>query len=100
MFKEIDAADLKQRLDGGEQVALLDVRTEEEHEAQNIPNSKLIPLHELEERVDELEENRDKELIVYCRSGGRSAQACMFLQLSGFDNPVNLRGGILAWDST
>ena len=98
MIKEIDAAELKQRLDGGEQVVLLDVRSEEEHEAQNIPNSKLVPLPELEERLDELEDYRDKELIVYCRSGARSAQACMFLQMNGFKDPVNLRGGLLAWD--
>lgn len=97
MFKEIDAEDLRRRLDAGEQVALLDVRTEEEHEAENIPNSMLIPLHELEERIDELDDFRDTEIVVYCRSGNRSAQACMFLDMLGFSEPVNLRGGMLMW---
>jgi len=96
-FKEISSTDLKSRLNAGESVVLLDVRQPEEHAAENIPNSMLIPLGELEERIDELDDYRDKEIIVYCRSGARSANACMFLQMMGFDNPVNLRGGMLDW---
>jgi sulfur-carrier protein adenylyltransferase/sulfurtransferase len=96
-MKEINANDLKARLMAGEKVILLDVRQPEEHEAQHIPNSMLIPLGELEERIDELEEYRDKEIIVYCRSGARSGQACMFLEMLGFEHPINLRGGMLSW---
>ncbi|RPI69551.1 MAG: rhodanese-like domain-containing protein [Ignavibacteriae bacterium] len=96
-MKEINANDLKARLNAGEKVILLDVRQPEEHEAQHIPNSMLIPLGELEERIDELEEYRDKEIIVYCRSGARSGQACMFLEMLGFEHPINLRGGMLSW---
>jgi rhodanese-related sulfurtransferase len=97
MTKTITPAQLHERLDAGENVILLDVRQPEEHAEDNIPNSILIPLGELPERINELEAYRDKEIIVYCRSGNRSGQACMFLQMSGFTNPVNLSGGMLAW---
>ena len=97
MLNEISSADLKARLDAGEKVALLDVRQPEEHAAENIPNSLLIPLGELEERIDELDDYKEKELVVYCRSGARSANACMFLQMMGFEKAVNLRGGMLDW---
>lgn len=97
MLKEIAPAELKTRLSAGESPILLDVRQPEEHAEKNIPNSILIPLGELADRVDELEAYRNREIIVYCRSGNRSGQACMFLAASGFENPINLRGGMLAW---
>lgn len=96
-MKEITPTDLKARIAAGEDLILLDVRQPEEHAEVHIPNSILIPLGELEERIDELDEYRDKELIVYCRSGNRSGQACMFLDMMGFENTVNLRGGMLSW---
>ena len=98
MFKEIDAEELRERMSKGDNILLLDVRTDEEHEAENIPGSVHIPLHELEERIDELEQFRDRQIIIYCRSGNRSAQACMYLQLVGFEDLVNLRGGMMYWN--
>ena len=97
MIKEITGDELKARLNAGEQLMIVDVRQPEEREEINIPSSILIPLGELEERIDEIEDYREKEIIVYCRSGNRSANACMFLQMMGFENPVNLKGGMLAW---
>ena len=97
MTNRITVHELKSRLDAGEHPHLLDVRQNEEHEEFALEPSILIPLHELPERVAELDEYRNKELIVYCRSGNRSQQACMFLELSGFTNVVNLTGGMLAW---
>ena len=97
MIKEITGDELKARLNAGEQLMIVDVRQPEEREEINIPSSILIPLGELEERIDEIEDHREKEIIVYCRSGNRSANACMFLQMMGFENPVNLKGGMLAW---
>ncbi len=97
MINEILPDALKARLASNENVILLDVRQPEEHAEKNIPNSMLIPLGELPMRLAELEQLRDKEIVVYCRSGNRSGQACMFLQMQGFANPVNLRGGMLAW---
>lgn len=97
MINEILPDALKARLASNENVVLLDVRQPEEHAEKNIPNSILIPLGELPARMAELEQLKDKEIIVYCRSGNRSGQACMFLEMQGFTNPVNLRGGMLAW---
>lgn len=97
MINEIQPDALKARLAANENLVLLDVRQPEEHAEKNIPNSILIPLGELPARMAELEQLKDKEIIVYCRSGNRSGQACMFLQMQGFANPVNLRGGMLAW---
>lgn len=95
-MNQITAQSLKQRM-AIERVALLDVREPDEREVFHIAESIFIPLGELEERIDELLYLQDKELIVYCRSGNRSAQACMFLELSGFSNTVNLTGGTIAY---
>lgn len=97
MIQEITTADLRTRVDAGEKIVLLDVRQPEEFAEQHIPNSILIPLGELPERLDEIEEYRDKEIVVICRSGNRSGQACMFLTMSGFENVLNMRGGMLQW---
>ncbi|NQW30880.1 MAG: rhodanese-like domain-containing protein [Ignavibacteria bacterium] len=97
-MKEISAATLKQRMEN-EDLTLLDVRQPEEWEEFHIEGSIHIPLPDLELRVDELEQLKEKELIVLCLSGARSGQACMFLELSGFENPVNLKGGLMAFQA-
>lgn len=97
MIKEISNEDLKQRIADGEKIVVLDVRRPDEHAEKHIDGSILIPLHELEERIDELMPYKDSEIVVYCRSGNRSAQACMFLGMVGFEQAVNLRGGMLTW---
>ena len=82
------------------QIILLDVRTEAEYEAEHIQiegvETKNIPLSEIEERLNEL--NKSKVLIVYCRSGARSRQACEILAQHNF-TVFNLEGGITAWKS-
>ncbi|GMV53237.1 MAG: rhodanese-like domain-containing protein [Chlorobi bacterium] len=88
---------LKRRIENSEELIILDVRTNEEWDEFHLPGAIHIPLHELESRLSEIECHKDCEIIVYCRSGGRSGQACMFLELSGFCKPVNLKGGISAW---
>ncbi len=97
MIKEITADELRAKLEAGEDVLVLDVRQPEEHAEEAIPNSMLIPLGELEDRIDELEAYKDRPIVVYCRSGARSANACMFLSMLGFTNAVNLSGGMLYW---
>lgn len=97
MIMEISTSDLRARLDAGEDIMLLDVRQPEEYAEQHIPNSILVPLGELPDRIDEIEEYRDKEIVVICRSGNRSGQACMFLTMSGFGHVMNMRGGMLQW---
>ncbi|MGE5324102.1 MAG: molybdopterin-synthase adenylyltransferase MoeB [Actinomycetota bacterium] len=91
---EISVEDLKKKLDAKEDIFVLDVREPHEYKICNI-NGHLIPLNDLPKRVGELD--RDKETIVHCRSGVRSARAVGFLQQAGFQNVTNLAGGILAW---
>ena len=92
---EISVTDLKTRLDQGEDLFLLDVRNVDEHEEADIGGA-LIPLPQLSNRVDELEPHRDREIVVYCRSGGRSKVAVDMLRARGFE-ATNMAGGILAW---
>lgn len=75
---------------------LLDVREPYEHSQKNIPGSVLIPLGQLDHRLSELEKYKDKEIVVYCRSGSRSAYACNILRKQGF-NAINLSGGMISW---
>lgn len=76
---------------------LLDVRQPEEHAFVALPNSTLIPLAELAERLDEIEDWREREVVVYCHHGIRSAQAVAHLRAAGFTNAHNLAGGIDRW---
>ncbi len=92
---EVSVQDLHQMKQNNDDFLLLDVRRTDEHEYANIEGT-LIPLDELPHRIDELDEHKDRKLVVYCRSGGRSAQAVRFLRSMGFD-ALNLRGGIAAW---
>lgn len=90
----LSVQDLRSRLGSGDRPFLLDVRTPEEHAMADLGGSALIPLQDLPARLDELE--GQDEIVVYCRSGARSAQAASFLRARGFD-AINLEGGILAW---
>jgi adenylyltransferase/sulfurtransferase len=90
----IQAEELKQRLDAGENLFLLDVREEYEYDISNI-GGHLIPLAELPKRVHELDATR--EIIALCKMGTRSAQAVEVLHRAGFDKVRNLTGGIRAW---
>ena len=76
---------------------LLDVRQPEEHAVSSLGGT-LIPLGELPLRVEELEDHKNDELlVVHCQMGGRSAQAVKYLRMNGFDNVINLKGGMKAW---
>ena len=93
----ITPAEVKARLDAGEQLNLIDVREPAENAAFNIGGI-LCPLGKIKDfDIDELESLKDKEVILYCRSGNRSGQATMMLETMGFANPKNLVGGMLAW---
>ncbi len=99
-METITAAELKTRIDSGEKIYLLDVREQSEYDAGNMSNvgAVLIPLGKvMNAEIDEIEDWRHKEVIVHCRSGMRSMQACMMLEQLGFAKTVNLMGGILAW---
>jgi adenylyltransferase/sulfurtransferase len=92
---ETTVDELKRRLDRQEKLFILDVRNPEEFQICRIPGSTLIPLPELSQRLSELD--KDRELIVHCKSGMRSAKAVHFLREQGFRTVKNLKGGILAW---
>jgi sulfur-carrier protein adenylyltransferase/sulfurtransferase len=93
--KEIVPTTLKNWLDSGREVVLLDVREPFEAQICAIDGSRLIPLGDLPRRVNELDTADD--IVVYCRSGSRSAQAVQLLSTLGFTRAQNLKGGILAW---
>ena len=78
---------------------VLDVREDKEFAAGHIPKARHIPLSALPQRMKELEKFKNKPIVVNCRSGQRSARACGILKKQGFENVVNLGGGIMAWES-
>ena len=90
----IQAEELKQRLDAGDNLFLLDVREEYEYEISNI-GGHLIPLGELPKRMHELDAS--KEIIALCKMGPRGDKAVEVLRRAGFDRVRNLKGGIRAW---
>ena len=92
----ITVQNLKERLDAGDDLFLLDVRNPDEHAFTDLGGSALIPLPQLAERADELKDQKEREIVVYCRSGGRSRVAVDMLRQRGYD-ATNLTGGILAW---
>ena len=92
---EIDAVELKAKLDRGDNFKLIDVREPHEFQICRIPGSTLIPLGELPKHLNELDQSA--EYVMHCKMGGRSAKAVELLRQSGFKNVLNLTGGILAW---
>lgn len=92
---EIDTLTLKERLDGENPPAVLDVREPWEIDIVSIDGALTIPLGEITRRVDELP--HDRSLAVICHHGGRSAQATAWLRNQGFDLATNVAGGIDAW---
>jgi len=93
----ITVEELKKRMDAGEKLNLIDVREPNEYEEFNI-GAQLIPLGKIQSmQADELDDLKDEEIILHCRSGKRSATAALFLETMGFKNTVNVEGGVLAW---
>jgi rhodanese-related sulfurtransferase len=97
-MENITPEEVKARLQKGEALNLVDVREPNENAEFNI-GGQLVPLGNVRAmQVDELENLKDKEVIVYCRSGNRSGQAALLLETMGFQNVKNLQGGMLAWE--
>lgn len=95
---DITIDELKERMDKGENLHIIDVREPHEFEQFNI-SAQLIPLGTLPSKLDELAALKNEEVIVHCRSGARSANAKMFLEDNGFTNVRNLLGGMMAWQA-
>jgi molybdopterin/thiamine biosynthesis adenylyltransferase/rhodanese-related sulfurtransferase/molybdopterin converting factor small subunit len=92
---EITSVELKQRLDRGDKLKIVDVREPNEYQINRIAGSELIPLGDVPKRYNEL--NPEDEIVVHCKMGGRSAKAADFLRSVGFKRVLNLKGGILDW---
>jgi adenylyltransferase/sulfurtransferase len=97
-MEEITATELKERLDKGDDIQLIDVREDHEVAIARIPNAIHIPMAQVFNRIDEIDP--DRETVVHCKGGGRSARVIEALQRSGFTGKlVNLKGGILGWSN-
>jgi sulfur-carrier protein adenylyltransferase/sulfurtransferase len=97
-MEEITATELKERLDRGDDIQLIDVREPNEYDIARIPGTKLIPLGQVASRIEEIDEAR--ETVVHCKGGVRSARAIEALTRAGFKGKlVNLKGGITAWSN-
>lgn len=95
-YRKISAADAKARMDSGDEIIILDVRTEEEYDAGHITDAILVPNETIIDEQPELLPDLDAEILVYCRSGNRSAQAAKKLIAIGYTNVVDF-GGIIDW---
>ncbi len=94
-FRELEADELAAWLSRGENVRLIDVRTPAEVARGVIPEAENLPLHLIPLQVDDLPDA--PKVVFYCRSGARSAQACVYMNTRGCEEVYNLRGGIIAW---
>jgi rhodanese-related sulfurtransferase len=95
LIKEIDPYDLQSRIADGDKFVLLDIRSAGELAQGVLPDADHMPMHTIPLRINELPKDRD--VILYCHSGARSYHACAYLAQQGYDNVINLRGGILGW---
>lgn len=96
-MKSINVSELKQKIDNNKDFILIDVRTPEEENEGLIPNSLRMNIMEPSFPAKVLDLDKSKTFYVYCRSGGRSAQACQFMEKNGL-NATNVEGGIMAWN--
>jgi len=96
----ITVEEVKARLDAGEKLNIIDVREPHENAEFNI-GGLLLPLGKVQTmQLEDIEDLKDEEIIIYCRSGNRSGQACLILETIGFKNTKNLVGGMLNWRET
>ena len=97
-MEEITSTELKQRLDNGDDIQIVDVREDSELAISRLPDSIHIPLAQVLSRMNEIDPTR--ETVVHCKMGGRSARAIEALQRSGFTGKlINLKGGIIGWSN-
>jgi rhodanese-related sulfurtransferase len=94
-INEVDTDELNDLINDGEEIVLIDVRSPAEIAQGAIPGAAHLPLHLLPLQLNQIP--KDKKVVFYCRTGARSAQACMFAANQGTSNVWNLRGGIIAW---
>lgn len=94
---EVDCRTVNEKLKAGENVLLLDCREQDEYAIAKIAQSKLVPMSEIADRLDELQPYRDAPVFVHCHHGGRSMRVTRWLREQGFSQAQNLAGGIDRW---
>lgn len=94
---EIDVLAVKSMMDSDANFLLLDCRRTDEYEVARIEQAQLIPMDELSQRLDELEDHRDRQIVVHCHHGGRSLMVARWLREQGFPRAQSMAGGIEAW---
>lgn len=96
--KDISIEESKKLINDGEVTLILDVRNEDEFSEGHLKNSIQIPVDELKESLGDIEKFKDELVLVYCKSGNRSADAMDILKENGFTNLVHMKDGISKWD--
>jgi len=94
-FKMLNAKDAVSMMEENKDMLILDVRTQAEYDLSHLKGATLMPVAEIIENINKLEKHKEKDILVYCHSGGRSVSASRFLKKSGF-TPINIKGGIMA----
>jgi len=94
-YGDVTVEEAKSLIESNSSLIILDVRTREEYESGHIEGAILIPVSELEDRLDEL--SKEEELLVYCRTGNRSSSAVNILKANGYIKIFHLNDGITAW---
>lgn len=97
MIKEIDSIKLKQKLDQKDKFYFVDCREQDEWNESHIKGATLIPLSQFKEKYQDFLKDKNTTVVIQCRSGKRSMQACLFLLSQGYKELINLEGGILGW---
>lgn len=95
MIATMNVEQLKEKLDAGEKLTLIDCREQDEWDQGHIPGAKFIPLSKFDEHISQL--NPSDQIVIQCRSGVRSLKACQILLENDFEHLNNLEGGILDW---
>lgn len=98
-MEDITPQELRTRIDAGEEIQLIDVREEYEHDEFNIGGTNL-PLGDIMTWSEELQHPKDQEVVLYCRTGNRSSMAKSVLESQGFTKARNLTGGVVAWQES
>lgn len=94
---EVDCKTVKAKLDAGDDFVFIDCREQDEYDHVRIDGSTLIPMSQMAQRVDELQEHKDRDIIIHCHHGGRSLNVANWLKRQGFRNPLSMAGGIDVW---
>ena len=94
---EVDCKTVKAKLDAGDDFVFIDCREQQEYDLVRIEGASLIPMGDIPQRIDELQQHKDGEVIIHCHHGGRSLNVARWLKAQGFQNPLSMAGGIDVW---